>query len=106
MLHKHGILSNVWLMEEQFASNYLPIVISYLKGNAQPSQSKKEEFFRVALNNSTGYEITEYGYDVTPEDAPQDSIAIIDIFCFDYAGSDVTAHFVCCIHAYKCYVCD
>lgn len=79
MLHKHGILSNVWLMEEQFASNYLPIVISYLKGNTQPSQTKKEEFFRVALNNSTGYEITEYGYDVAPEDAPKDSIAIIDI---------------------------
>ncbi len=79
MLHKHGILSNVWLMEEQFASNYLPIVISYLKGNTQPSQSQKEDFFRVALNNSTGYEITEYGYDVPPEDAPKDSIAIIDI---------------------------
>lgn len=79
MLHKHGILSNVWLMEEQFASNYLPIVISYLKGNAQPSQTKKEEFFRVALNNSSSYEISEYGYDVAPEDAPKDSIAIIDI---------------------------
>lgn len=79
MLHKHGILSNVWLMEEQFASNYIPIVISYLKGNTQPSQSQKEDFFRVALNNSTGYEISEYGFDVKPEDAPQDSIAIIDI---------------------------
>lgn len=79
MLHKHGILSNVWLMEEQYASNYLPIVISYLKGNTQPVESKKDDFFRLALSNSSSYEISEYGYDVAPEDAPKDSIAIIDI---------------------------
>jgi len=79
MLHKHGILSNVWLMEEQFASNYLPIVISYLKGNIQPVEPKQDDFFRVAVNNATGFEISEYGDDVAPEDAPEDSIAIIDI---------------------------
>lgn len=79
MLHKHGILSNVWLMEEQFASNYLPLVIAYLKGNSQPVESKKENFLRLSVNSSTGYEISEYGSDVKPEDAPEDSIAIIDI---------------------------
>jgi signal peptide peptidase SppA len=66
-------------MEEQFASNYLPIVISYLKGNIQPVEPKQDDFFRVAVNNATGFEISEYGDDVAPEDAPEDSIAIIDI---------------------------
>lgn len=79
MLHKHGILSNVWLMEEQFASNYLPLVIAYLKGNSQPVEPKPDDYFRVAVNNATGYEITDYGNDVAPENAPEDSIAIIDI---------------------------
>lgn len=79
MLHKHGILSNVWLMEENFASNYLPIVIAYLKGNSQPIVPKKEDFFRFSVNSTVGYEISEYGYDVSPEEAPEDSVAIIDL---------------------------
>ncbi len=84
MLHKHGILSNIWLMDASRAAAYLPMVISWLKGsplqvNANDTADHCRNDLQLAVKSLSGFEISEYGYEVSPEDAPEDSIAIINI---------------------------
>lgn len=84
MLHKHGILNNIWLMEASRAAAYLPMVIAWLKGYPSPFEVKTDSDqsrndLQLAVKNLSGFELSEYGYDVAPEDAPEESIAIINI---------------------------
>lgn len=84
MLHKHGILSNIWLMDASRAAAYLPMVIGWLKGsplqiNAHDTADHSRNDLQLAVKSLSGFEISDYGYNVAPEDAPEDSIGIINI---------------------------
>ncbi|MGL4858973.1 MAG: S49 family peptidase [Enterobacteriaceae bacterium] len=89
MLQRHHILSGIWAMDREFATNHLPLVASFLRGqnltNTRPVASAErmakavEEECRIAVQGASGYEISDYGWNSAPEDAPMDSIAIIEI---------------------------
>lgn len=88
MLFLHNIVNSVWMIEPGFASNYLPLVTDYLTGKRlQPHarMSNEEHYFdqnngilTASIKNNT-YSISEYGRYGSPEDAPDNSIAIIKI---------------------------
>lgn len=82
MLYKHGILNKIWMIDPAFADNYLPLVAAYIQHGPQKNtidQSERNREFSLAINNAMGYTISEYGDWKSPEDAPEDSIAIIHI---------------------------
>lgn len=79
MLFIHGILNKIWLIDSAFAANYLPLLVSYIKGNNNIPVSKHMNDLNFAVANKTGFELSDYGLDVSPEDAPLDSIAIVNI---------------------------
>ena len=86
MLSLHRILNGIWLIEPSFAANYIPLVTAWLENPIKQSDKTEKE---VALNKHnavrlysvTGeiYQISEYGEWVSPEDAPENSIAVISI---------------------------
>ncbi len=81
MLYKHGIINKIWLMDPSFGANYLPLVVSYIKGNnnLQPVERSLSDDLRFAVSADGSFEISEYGEAIPPEDAPDGSIAIINI---------------------------
>ena len=89
MLYLHNILGGVWFVENNFAMNYLPLITSYLKGeqvlSGRPRAATKEEEITLdngclfaSVKNDT-YQISDYGYYSSPEDAPKNSVAILSI---------------------------
>lgn len=81
MLYKHGIINKIWLMDPSFGANYLPLVVAYIKGSNtfQPAERSLSDDLRFAVSTAGSFEISEYGIDISPEDAPDGSIAIINI---------------------------
>lgn len=89
MLALHGIINKVWAIDEGFALNYLPIIGSWLKNEPTQAASPREaaddpekfglKIIPISAISSTPYQISEFGYQASPEKAPKDSIAIIDI---------------------------
>lgn len=88
MLYLHNILGGVWFIEETFASNYLPLIASYLTAPAsfgRPRNAASEDkltednalLFASVKNGA--YQISDYGGWSAPEDAPKNSVAIINI---------------------------
>lgn len=79
MLHLHRILNGIWMIDSDYAANYLPLISAYIKGetpNFNRSETPNEELSLAVLNNNKFY-ISEYGRESSPEDAPDNSIAII-----------------------------
>jgi ClpP class serine protease len=92
MLFRHQILNGYWAIDYGFSLNYLPLVTPWMKGDrpspAYHSLSPQEravslnhEAIRIASVDSkaSNYVVSEYGRVGRPEDAPEDSIAIISI---------------------------
>ena len=88
MLNKHNIAGGIWLMTRDYAQDHLPLVVNYLKGNTRaiaPAIAPLGEELNgrnsvLCLSPVAGvYPISEYGEAVKPENAPQGSIAIIEI---------------------------
>jgi len=81
MLFLHNIVNSIWAIEPSFAANYFPIVDAYLRGKKLNFESQKEnaELNHIAIAQNNAYSISEYGSAVSPEDAPVNSIAIIQI---------------------------
>lgn len=76
------------MIEESYASNYLPIIANFLQGkqvdfksfqNPEKEKSSSENSILTALFNNGMYQISDYGYEVAPEKAPENSVAIISI---------------------------
>lgn len=75
-------------MDQAYAMNYLPAVTSFMKGETQAQSSSKEEN-RTDSNNGVCvlsldsakklHQISKYGEWSSPEDAPSNSIAVIEI---------------------------
>lgn len=88
MLFLHNIVNSVWMIEPGFASNYLPLVTDYLTGKRLQPQARissdekeltdRDGILTAIIKNGT-YNISEYGRYGAPEDAPENSIAIINI---------------------------
>lgn len=88
MLFLHNIVNSVWMIEPGFASNYLPLVTDYLTGKRLEPQARmssderelneKNGILTATLQNNA-YSISEYGRYGSPEDAPDNSIAVINI---------------------------
>ena len=88
MLFLHKIVNSVWMIEPAFAANYLPLVTAYLTGERmQPmssSSASDEELndrngIKIAIVKNGSYLVLDNGDYSAPEDAPNDSIAIINI---------------------------
>lgn len=69
------------MIEESTILNYLPLVGSWLQGKPQPNikDNPKNPDFRIAAFQLGKYEISEYGEEIAPEYAPENSVAIINI---------------------------
>lgn len=88
MLALHNILNGIWMINPDYASNYLPLVVNYLKGERQvvqqsQSTSDKPELssknaIKVAVIKNDGYQVDDDEY-VLPIEAPENSMAIISI---------------------------
>jgi len=86
MLFLHNILNSIWAIEPAYAANYLPILDAYLKGEQLHAQTipKNEDItirngIQTAVIQSGTYVISEWGQARKPEDAPENSIAIVYI---------------------------
>lgn len=86
MLFLHQIFNSVWMIDADYAANYIPLVTSYLKGSSvkQSSPTPSGEYnanngvvFATPKNGI--YQISDAGCYASPEKAPVDSIAIISI---------------------------
>lgn len=85
MLFLHRIFNSVWMIDRDYAMNYLPLVSSYIKGERTSLDKKKESI----INSNTGvlfvekqnggYHISDSGRYASPEEAPEGSIAVITI---------------------------
>jgi len=90
MLALHNILNGIWSMDRDYVANYLPVITAYLKGERTPelvkssSNSDQKEFSErngistMVLKNGV-FQVSDYGSWSAPEDAPKDSIAIINV---------------------------
>jgi protease-4 len=79
MLYKHQILNGIWAMKPEYAANYLPLIVSFLKGEMDLNASPEKNFLSFATQNNGLYAISEYAGTHSPENAPENSIAIINI---------------------------
>lgn len=77
------ILSGVWLIDQEKANGYLPIVANLLKGESNElikNLSEQRQNDRASLYSAaTGYRISEYGSASPPEKAPENSVVIIPL---------------------------
>lgn len=88
MLYLHNILGGVWFIEETFASNYFPLIASYLtapasfgrpRNAASEDKLSEDNAMLFASVKNGAYQISDYGGWSAPEDAPKNSVAIINI---------------------------
>ncbi|MDR1436827.1 MAG: S49 family peptidase [Candidatus Symbiothrix sp.] len=87
MLFLHGILNSIWMIEESYASNYLPLVANFLEGKPVAVKSSGMEERKLTAQNGVlfadfkngSYFISDYGGYSSPEMAPENSVAIISI---------------------------
>lgn len=87
MTHKllQEIINGVWMIDKQTADGYLPSVFSIVKGDVNLIGQETSDIRKsnrgvrtISFNNGT-FCISEYGEAVRPEDAPDDSIAVINL---------------------------
>lgn len=89
MLFLHSIMNEVWCINRDFAANFLPIIASYIKSEdkLQINSAYNKDGDKITERNGVKtytlkngvYVLSEFGEYVSPEDAPEDSIAIINI---------------------------
>jgi signal peptide peptidase SppA len=82
------IVNGIWAIEKSYADSYIPLITSLLNGGAVIENKSNEEFtaeneqkknLRYFAQFGGVYRISEYGEAAPPEQAPLNSIAIIDI---------------------------
>lgn len=77
-------LSAAWAISPEAAEAYLPLVASFIKGNFHPfiSEGRSKEDSRIGIIGAGvkgAYFISTYGEESPPENAPENSVAIIRI---------------------------
>lgn len=92
MLYLHQIFNGIWMMNADHAANYLPIVSAYIKGDTlshQPIIQQSAHSESNLYNQDNGillatvkdgfYHVADYNSYRSPENAPENSIAVITI---------------------------
>lgn len=87
MLFLHQIFNSVWMIDADYAANYIPLVTAYLNGSSTIKQSSPSDSGKYNVNNGVVfatpqngiYQISDAGRYSSPEKAPEESIAIITI---------------------------
>lgn len=89
MLYLHNIINGVWFIDQKFAMNYYPIILDWMTHPqnefARPRNASNEDeltednAIRFATKQNQLYGISDYGEYSAPEDAPENSIAVITI---------------------------
>jgi signal peptide peptidase SppA len=77
MLYLHNILNGVWLIDPDYANNYLPLVAAYMRGEIPKSDNTTKERFLSFYNKSADDSFYSDISDVS--DVPSGSVGIIDI---------------------------
>lgn len=81
----HELLNGIWAIDKQVADGHLMIVKSILQGDAPRSAAYEDErrLSRMTdfacVSNGKVHKVSEYGYEAKPENAPEDSVAMISI---------------------------
>ncbi|OJU35384.1 MAG: signal peptidase [Bacteroidales bacterium 45-6] len=87
MLYIHQIVNGIWMMDQAYAMNYLPAVTSFMKGENHLLQTSREDEIRhdkhtgvcfLSLDRKL-HPVSDYGGWSSPEQAPVNSIAVIEI---------------------------
>ena len=81
MLYLHHVFNGIWMIDSDYATNFLPLVTNYIKGDIKEKPATKENELTIsfATRQSDKFTVTPYGYYSAPEAAPEDSVAIIHI---------------------------
>jgi signal peptide peptidase SppA len=74
MLFLHKIINGVWMIEESFAANYLPIVADFI---LNPATMQREKVSEQCLSIYSGWK--SHGQINDLKDAPENSIAVLNI---------------------------
>jgi ClpP class serine protease len=79
MLYRHQILNGIWAINPDFSANYLPLIASYLTGKpVKFNPSGQEDCLTFAVQSAQKFNVNSSKYN-NPENAPEDSVAIISI---------------------------
>ncbi len=74
MLYLHNILNGIWMINEDFAANYIPLVKAYIRGESiQKTARLPENFLSIYNGSDSRQHIREVS------EAPLGSIAVINI---------------------------
>jgi len=77
------IIDGVWMMNLKTASGYIQLVESILKGEFKTgedfSEERKKSQPRYATFKNGVYQVSDYGLSKKPEDAPENSIMVMNI---------------------------
>ena len=87
MLYLHNIINGVWLIEPNFAMSYYPIIYNWITQShefSRPRRALEEDLsednaIKIATIKNDVYKISDYGEEVRPEDAREQSVALITI---------------------------
>ncbi len=81
MIHLHQIFNSIWMINSDYAANYLPLVAAYLKNEpivATASGTIPRPTFPNSVNSTNAFYISQYEGQ-TPEEAPESSIAYLSL---------------------------
>lgn len=78
------VFTGVWMMDKAVADSYMPLVISLLKGDFQKngidfSEARQKNNIRFITTNGSLYSMSEYSSKYSPENAPENSIAVLNV---------------------------
>jgi signal peptide peptidase SppA len=78
------VFNGLWAMDRTIADSYIPVIASILKGDFQKnnidfSAERQKNNFRFASFANGVYRLSEYGEAAPPENAPENSIAILNV---------------------------
>ncbi len=82
MLYLHHIFNGIWMIESDYAANFLPIIASYIKGEALQNTSQEKQptdKISFATLQASRYYVAPHSSFYAPEDAPEDSVAVMSI---------------------------
>jgi hypothetical protein len=80
------ILTSKWLIEKRYAQGFFPVVLKMLNAEtptAEPDDKKDVAKFSYNFSTDTSsinvYPVSEFGESAPPEEAPANSVALIDL---------------------------
>lgn len=84
MLFKHRIFNSVWLIDHDYAMNYLPLISAYIKGEVSTThlgikQTTNDKIMLYSTHWNEETDASDYHAGLSDKDIPKDTIAVINI---------------------------